>query len=186
MSVAFPLPSLGDTEARRAALALHGAHASDREWLIAQLVPPQRSLVRALLAELDALGLPRDAAMAGHGLACTEPARHSARAWHPDDADPCALANVLLQEPASLVAEVLGLMSAPCRDRVLALLDRRRVQVPMPEARHVRSQPRTARAAALIEALRSRLAGLEATPVRRNPVDRLKSWLKSWLKGATR
>lgn len=45
---------------RQAALCLHGLQSADREWLLGRLPDDRRAALRALLSELDVLGIPRD------------------------------------------------------------------------------------------------------------------------------
>jgi hypothetical protein len=46
--------------ARRAALVAHGMQPQDRQWLLEALGPEERALLRPLLQELQALGIPSD------------------------------------------------------------------------------------------------------------------------------
>jgi hypothetical protein len=49
---------------RRAAVALHGLHGSDREWMLAELPAPDQRILRGYLKELDALGFTSELALA--------------------------------------------------------------------------------------------------------------------------
>lgn len=64
----FTEPSSGT---RRAALTLHALSVADRAWLMRQLSPGQRATMASLLAELDSLGIPRDAALVQEALVGT-------------------------------------------------------------------------------------------------------------------
>jgi hypothetical protein len=53
----------GDARLRQAAALIHALAPADRRWAIAQLPAQQRDTVEALLAELTAMGLPRERAI---------------------------------------------------------------------------------------------------------------------------
>jgi hypothetical protein len=133
---AFRLTPPGDGRERRAALAVHAAHPSDREWLLREIGEPHRARLAPLLEELGHLGIAPDSALVREALE-GEPAHRgpaTPASWHPDAADPRSLARVLSQEPAALVAQVLALMSPPRPSRVLRCLaspQRRRVEEAM-------------------------------------------------------
>lgn len=113
------------TAMRRAALILHALQPGDREWMLTQLDPQQRSGLRSLLAELAELGVVSDPLLVreavGHEalLANDEPvstiAAIAAAPAH-------AAATVLAGEPAAVVAVALSLHEWPWHGALLDTL----------------------------------------------------------------
>ncbi len=94
---------------RKAAMLLHSMGDVDRRWMLARLEPGQRSRIEELLAELQALDFPVDAALVRESLETTRDVGSPATAagigmsgWSAEEA-----ASVLLAEPDDLVALVL-------------------------------------------------------------------------------
>lgn len=144
---------------RQAAVALHGLIAADRAAILAELPEQDRQVLRGYLAELDELGFD------GGGAALVADA--PPRSGHTDPAGD-ALADaraadvhlVLQGEPAALVAQLLSLEPWRWRADFLALQTGARREQLRAAAPADRIAP--ARAAFLVEALRSRLARLPA------------------------
>jgi hypothetical protein len=90
-----------DTASRehRAALAVHALDARDREWMLQRLAASHRALLAPLLAELTALGIPRQLNL----LQELEGTRLLA-----DNATSATIAESLVGEPHRLVAHLLA------------------------------------------------------------------------------
>lgn len=131
---------------RKAALLLHTLGTNDREWLVAQLADRDRTMLRPLLSELRALGIPVDRRLvddavavarktpeppaSGKGSAPSDAVRRAAAAAGVDaalvalveGADPVRLAGLLRSEPPGLVARLLAIHAWPWSREVLAEL----------------------------------------------------------------
>lgn len=62
------LPDDGKSGLRRAALALHAVHETDRDWLMQQLPAADQAALNVLLQELQALRIPPDPVLVRHAL----------------------------------------------------------------------------------------------------------------------
>ena len=87
----------GPGNPRQAALALHAMGDTDREWMLAQLAASQRAILAPLLAELHALGIPRQADLL----------RRLAMPERTNPVDAASVARALSHEPRRLVAHLL-------------------------------------------------------------------------------
>jgi len=117
--------------ARHAALLLHAMVPVDRAWILEALPPAQRTGLQALLAELEALGIERDAALIADATASAASVELRQPAPVSDEDRLCMLNEVQLGEfvrlmriePAGLIAEWLRLADWPWRERLLAALE---------------------------------------------------------------
>lgn len=140
---------------RRTALLLHAMSAADRDWMLAKLGGEMRATLKTMLDELLALGIPADRALlnrAAEGVVPTALARMPSdtslnielnsgadmpQAYALDsaianlaDVEPAALAKILSDEPAELIARLLACHDWKWRDSLLEKLGSgRRLQV---------------------------------------------------------
>ncbi|HSV34285.1 MAG TPA: hypothetical protein VLI46_01950, partial [Ramlibacter sp.] len=136
----FVLEASDHPALRRAALALHATEPQDQAWLLAQLPADQRPALERMLADLAALGLPRDRALVQdllHGKRQPASAVSLPTDSLPTSLDalrsarPMDLFSVLETEPAGLAAHVLALLPRATRGDVLGMMAmprRRQVQ----------------------------------------------------------
>lgn len=132
------------TEVRKAALLLHALHDRDRGWLLERLPDSDRSGLRSLLAELEALGIPVDRDLLDEVIRPARDAGSSPRAAvdgpesQPkavsedrvrdetvrslEQAAPDRLATILRDEPAGLIAVLLAVHPWPWKDHLLKML----------------------------------------------------------------
>jgi hypothetical protein len=96
---------------RQSALALHALAAQDRAWVLAALPEGQRAALQPLLAELEEIGIPRDADL----LRAVQPP--AARQRSTGDLE--ALARLLRREPPGVAAGFLAAEAWPWRREVL-------------------------------------------------------------------
>jgi hypothetical protein len=101
----FAMPP-ADAALRHCALTLHSVDAPDRAWLLAQLPPDQRLSLEQLVAELQAIGIPRDPQTARTAMAFNRNARAATEDDGASDAQGVC-ARVLASAAASDVAELL-------------------------------------------------------------------------------
>lgn len=120
---------------RNAALLLHAMPADDRGWLLAQLLPGERQGLEALLAELQALGMPADRSLLA--ALSDDPARPPANELQsatsggqmrlalssPDPRTMACIAAIVSSEPPALIAMLLDIADWPWHAAVLARLD---------------------------------------------------------------
>lgn len=171
---------------RRAALMVHALGGADREWLLQQLPRDQRDRLQALLADLQALGIPADAALLQQAIAAPAPEPARATAPQPpalEDADPAALARALQNEPARLVAQLLHARAWPWRAALLEqlpALKRRRVEEALAALQGTPATP-VALQEALVAAVLRRVPA--AMPAARLPAARWHGVLR-WLRRA--
>ncbi len=119
------------TSSRHAALLLHAMPATDRQWLLAQLTPPERTPLVALLDELDALGMPADCAMLAKAIGThAAPAKMEARIESPEQmrsalarVAPQRIVQMISAEPPALIAALLAIADWPWHQGVLVQLD---------------------------------------------------------------
>jgi hypothetical protein len=115
---------------RQAALLLHGLAARDREWMLAQLNDGQAGELRALLDELQALGIPADADLIGAASRAGQRADMPDAPAQPGAVLATAAANrihaLLAAEPDRLVALAIASSAWPWKERVLSLLGEER------------------------------------------------------------
>jgi hypothetical protein len=102
---------------RQAALALHAMNETDRAWALRCLSPAAQAVLRELLDELKALGIPR-------GLAVPKARRAAIRTAHVMSATHAM--QVLGTEPDALIARILALQDWTWRIAFLALLGHER------------------------------------------------------------
>jgi hypothetical protein len=114
---------------RRAALALHGLHASDRDWILAQLAAPERAPLDPLLEELRELGIPADRSMIDAAVTAAPAPISPPPAQTPRDriraASPARIREALAGEPAAVVASLIAVEPWPWRAAFLARLPHR-------------------------------------------------------------
>lgn len=172
------------TSDRRAALMVHALAGADREWLLEQLPREQRERLQPLLADLQALGIPADAALLQQVIAAPAPER--APAPQPpslENADAAALGRALQDEPARLVAQLLHARAWPWHDELLAQmppLKRRRVEEALAALQGAPAAP-LALQEAMVGAVLRRMPA--AMPARRLPATRWHGVLR-WLRRA--
>lgn len=123
---------------RQSALALHALAAQDRAWVLAALSEGQRAVLQPLLAELEEIGIPRDADL----LQAVQPPATGARSSGELD----VLARLLRREPRGVAAGFLNAESWPWRREVL-----QRIGGPAIEPQAAKRGPALCRA--LIEAV---------------------------------
>src|SRR4051812_22825027 len=122
-------PGVPGATLQRAALTLHALSERDRAWLLAALAPTQRERLAPLLAELEALGIPREPDLLSQVQDTTAPPVAS---WpqQMDAREIDALADMLAREPIVLTQVVLAMQPWNWTTRFLAALDApRRVQM---------------------------------------------------------
>jgi len=153
---------------RSGALLLHAVDDDDRQWLLAQLAPPQRAAMDALLQDLALLGIAPDRALIDDVL---NSPRRTAAPLAPEEvlarASAGRLARLLADEPDGLVAALLR-RDWPWKDGLLRRLEpirRRRLR----EAGAAAQRRGRALEQALIDAVAQRLAagGAPALAARR-------------------
>ncbi|MBI1890120.1 MAG: hypothetical protein HYS18_05710 [Burkholderiales bacterium] len=109
---------------RRAAVALHGMHEEDRQWILAELGGEDRVALERFIDELNNLGFARDEAittrlisLSARGLAPTNP--HDRIEY----ATAAQMYGVLEAEPSSVTAQLLKCAHWPWEDAFLRMLD---------------------------------------------------------------
>lgn len=187
---------------RHAALLLHAMTPQDRTWVLDALPPSEREELSAMLAELEALGIERDAALLEQATAAfaarlgDESRTNDPRLGVPLSDETWlkslgkdhmqALAFHLRAEPAGLVAELLRVNDWPWRGVLLQKMEpvvRRRVETAM-ELRAPSTDVPPALRAALIGALAQRLREHAAKATQLETTRRPSSWrhaLAQWL-----
>lgn len=159
-----PGDSLVSGGARQAALLLHAMSPSDRAWMLDALPQAQREALRALLSDLEALGIPSDPSIIAEATASASPARHAL----PSDEDVLrtldgeridAMVRLMRAEPAGLIAESLRLAGWPWHKDLLSALDpqhRRQVEAALSSSSQGSTPPalRAALAASIVARLR--------------------------------
>ena len=154
---------------RQSALLLHGLSAEDRQWILAQLAEGQRARLSGYLAELEQLGMPADRSLAEALLSGAagraENAAHRTGAHAAERATfgaalraaPAeAVLAILAEQPAWLIALVLGIEPWPWREAIHVGVDaskRERIK------QYLGSQPPAMLAQSLVAQLEARLAG---------------------------
>jgi len=185
----FAVPE-GDAALRRCALTLHAVEPGDRVWLLAQLPADQRAVLGQLVAELQAIGIPRDrqaareamrtkssAPAAPAELAQAIPAQGGQAA-----PDVRVVAHLLQGEPPALIAFLLDSESRERSDAILVHLDAsKRRQVQELSATRPASDGDTAPRlrAALSQELARRLAACAPVRVQTQAAS---GWLLRWRK----
>lgn len=149
---------------RQAALTLHALPEADCTWLLESLPAEDMAVLRPLLAELEALGIPRDPALLDPLFERrAPPAASGAFAW-PNRLDPAAvpvLERVLSREPVAVTRTLLSMHAWAWAPELLACMEqRRREQV---QQRAVTCAPSPRLQAAILAALQAGMAG-EAPP----------------------
>jgi hypothetical protein len=129
-AVATPLN--GEPQPHQAALLLGAMSGPDRAWVLARLPAEDRAILVPLLSELEALGIPVDAALLDavrekSGRNASPPVESAVSASAADeaailDAPPALLAKVLAQEPAGLIGQLLSIRAWPWHAEVIRLL----------------------------------------------------------------
>lgn len=150
---------------RRAALALHSVASADRDWILGRLDMAERSSLEGMLAELQALGIPADAALADDrrsGAAAESPSSVVSREQaSPEDRIAAATAGrvhaALEREADQVVAACFALRAWPWRAEALERWPRER-RAKIAAALHARGElPERARST-LLAAFDARLA----------------------------
>lgn len=170
---------------RQAALALYALSAADQDLILAELPEADQAQLRAYLGELeelgfdDALAAPALSAARLFSLAPRAPATAHERVRA---ASAVAMAVLLGDEPAGLVAQVLGCDQWPWHGELLELLHpARRAQVRRALDERAARPTAPACAAVLIESIAARLE--RADPV--TPAPAARSGLANLLNKAT-
>jgi hypothetical protein len=164
---------------RKAALALHGVAAEDRQHVLAGLPVPDQDILRRYLEELDALGF--DNAVVNEVLVRPAPAgvRDVIRV-----AEPAAVHHVLASEPAALVAAVMRCDTWPWADDFLqGLAPARRLRVVNLLASSAVAVP--VRDTLLLERFAAALQDAPQAspqPVPRSTLNRLTRWMATWIR----
>lgn len=116
---------------RQAALVLHGLAAVDREWMLSQLSKERVGHLRALLAELQEVGIPADAALLRGNTRAKGTAPPDALTTHIAvlaSASAEQMHALMVEEPDSLIALVLATTAWPWKGKFLSLLDVQRAR----------------------------------------------------------
>jgi hypothetical protein len=148
---------------RRAALLVHAMAPADRAFILDALPEAQRTTLRGLLEELEALGIARDPAWVadatGHAVhAPRGPLSDEERLRALDEEEMDSMVRLMRAEPAGVVARWLCAGDWPWHDQLLAGLEpghRRRVEALLPVS--ASSVPPPAMRAALFAAVSGRL-----------------------------
>lgn len=116
---------------RSAALVLHSMSEADRAWALSELSEEERGVLRPLIDELQALGVPADTEWVSSALGAPAPLARGREASDPTQrkvarARPEQVVAVLQDEPVELVRRLLGLSSWPWKAEVIAALNSRR------------------------------------------------------------
>jgi hypothetical protein len=168
---------------RQAALALYPLGAADRDLILAELPDADQARLRGYLAELAELGF--DGAVSGPSSAPLFPpfrARRGPVSAHEQvrAAPAAAIAALLADEPAGLVAHLLASDTWPWHAELLALLEpARRTQILHALDARRAGTPAPACAAVLIEALGPRVAAYKAAAPR-SKVVQLFAKVRTW------
>ncbi len=160
---------------RRAAVALHGLQAADRQAMLAQLPEQDQHILQDYLAELDALGFSY-----GPDLAQELPARAETGVDPVQQLRRMPLARllpVLADEPALVIARVLQMHAWPWQESFLGQLPallKQRVRAHL--AQDLPAAPKLQ--AFLLDKLLRKIAS--QPPGRSNPAPQAISWLAKW------
>ena len=173
---------------RAAALMLHGLDGQDRDWMLSQLPPDDRSRLAPLLAELAQIGISKDSARSHSRLASNRARNESVAPITPlgrlRRADANALFAVLDREPVAFVAACVRADEWPWRDALLARLDaRRRAEVVdlLRESTDMELAPRMRET--LLAKLDGRLQAGSASSGKRKGLAKFRSWMEArWKK----
>lgn len=158
---------------RRAALLLHSMPADDREWLLEQLSPRERSRLSPLLAELQSLGMPTDPTLVSEALSTAESDSPQNTLAH------SAMVQALLREPDHLIVTLLRCGPWAWQAALFASCTpaRRRAIEAALQASTAEPTHAPALREALIEGVRERVA--QATR-RAQPGPGESNWLRGW------
>jgi hypothetical protein len=128
---------------KRAALALHGLSAEDREWVLSQLTTSEREAVSGHLDELESLGFPHEVSdIVGEALADRQPVNRIPEVDIIDAAAPKIVHRVLKHEQPSTLALIMEYHPWRWQKRVMRALGRARsraVQAAMTQRRFAAS-----------------------------------------------
>jgi hypothetical protein len=178
---------------RRAAVALHGLHASDQQWMLAELPAPDRKILRGYLKELDALGFTSEHALADDfqptGAApITTVTPVTARSAENNggnvreqlqQASALEMLACLQNEPIRLIACFLNLHAWPWRVELLTLLPRAsqlRIRPLLDDA----APPAAGMASFLLDAVAARLRTLPVVPTEPPVMVAMKTKRRDW------
>jgi hypothetical protein len=164
-------------EARRAALLVHALPLNDRAWLLESLQPMDRAPLEALLAELQALGIPGDERLVDQALdvpVTAAPCTVQDRLNRLDAAQLRLLARALQREGPVLAARLLAAHEWPWKATLSAHWEAGFAK----QAREAAlAQPAPVLAAAVCEAALRELHSLQQqAPIRRSRW----AWRKLW------
>ena len=110
---------------KRAALALHGLSARDREWVLSQLGASDREVVSAHLDELESLGFPNDVSdIVEEALADRQPVNQIPEVEIIDAAAPKIVHRVLKDEQPATLALIMEYHPWRWQKRVMRALGR--------------------------------------------------------------
>ena len=150
--------------ARHAALLLHALAPSDRTWMLDALDPSEREGLLKLLAELETLGIERDATLIAEVTASAPsalPLSDEAILLSLNGLQVHEVVQCLRVESPGLIARWLHLANWPWREELLAALEpaqRRRVDAALSAVSAEDSTPPAMRAA-LVEAIAAQVRG---------------------------
>lgn len=116
---------------RQTALVLHGLAAVDREWMLSQVSKERVGQLRALLAELEEVGIPADAALLRGNTRANGVALPNALTTHIAVLASASAEQVhalMVEEPDGLIALVLATTAWPWKEKFLSLLDVQRAR----------------------------------------------------------
>ena len=112
---------------KRAALALHGLSARDREWVLSQLTSSEREVVSGHLDELESLGFPNDVSdIVEEALAERQPVEVIPEVEIIDAAAPKVVHRVLKDEQPATLALIMAYHPWRWQKRVMRALGRAR------------------------------------------------------------
>lgn len=162
--------------ARHAALLLHAMAPEDRAWVLRALSAAEREEMRRLLAELEALGIARDATLVAEATARSEvdgPVAPSDEAMLMtlDDSGIQRAVDCLRVEPVGLIAQWLRVAPWPWRDALLGALEpvqRRRLEELLSTPPTAREAVPPAMRAALIDAVARCVRAAPEAPAHRH------------------
>jgi hypothetical protein len=176
---------------RSAALVLHSMSEADRAWALAELSEEERGVLRPLIDELQALGVPADTDWVSSALGTPAPVARSRGREASDPvhrkvarALPEQVVAVLQDEPVELVRRLLGLSSWPWKTEVIAALNTRRGELFDAAPALALSQPPSALDRAALTRFAGQLSGSshrsQADAIDRSlPGNSLRGWLRS-------
>jgi len=162
--------------ARHAALLLHAMAPQDRAWVLSALSVAEREEMRRLLAELEALGIARDASLVAEATARADVGgpvvpSDEAMLMALDDSGIQRAVDCLRVEPVGLIAQWLRVAPWPWRDALMRALEpvqRRRLEELLSTPPTAREAVPPAMRAALIDAVARCVRAAPQAPAHRH------------------